>query len=143
MRTGLLALHTAYTTVGAVFACECAFVVIGTFYSYAYGISYKMNKSVGTLSCAYAASDTLLWINACNTVFYRYRILRTDLCAIAVSKTSKVTELVTLIGHIRCETCFLSAIVVFFLHGSARAVAGNVCYLFDNVCSFNAKDGSN
>ena len=40
----LLALHTAYTTVGAVFACECAFVVIGTFYSYTYGISYKMNE---------------------------------------------------------------------------------------------------
>ena len=112
--TGLLTLHTADTTVGAVLTHVCALIVVGAFNDNSYGIVEKMDNAVGTLAYANAAADTLLGINASNVVLDGNSVLRADSRAVAVSETGEGTELVTAVRHVGGTAGLVSLVVVLF-----------------------------
>ena len=68
-RTGLLALHTADTAVGAVLTYRRALVLVGALNDNAGGVVDKMDNTVGALANADATADTLSGVNVCNAVF--------------------------------------------------------------------------
>ena len=66
--TGLLALHTTDTTVGASLVCYSALIIAGALNNYTGRFAYDMNNAVRTSLCTKTASYTLGRINVCNTV---------------------------------------------------------------------------
>ena len=104
VRTGLLTLHTTYTSVRAVFAGDCALILVRALYGYTDCISYEVNDLVRTLTCANSATDALLGIYASHAVDDRNCILRTYLYTISVTKTCIVARLITLVCHIGDKT---------------------------------------
>ena len=137
--TGLLTLHTANTTVRAVFTCYSALIVVRALNNHASGVFDKVNDSVGTFASAYSAADTLAGIYSRNTVLNSYSVFRTNLNAVAVSKTSERTEFITAISEIGIQTGFVTDIIVLFGRYVARAVTSDVSHLLDNVLSLKTE----
>lgn len=141
VRTGLLTLHTADTAVGAVFSYRRALIVVRAFNHNALGVVDKVDDTVGALSYADTAADTLSRVNVSYAVLDRDGVLRTNRRAVAVAETGEGTELVATVRHIGGAAGFLTAVVVLALYRVTRAVAGNVRNLLDNVSRLNAEDG--
>ena len=140
---GLLALHASDTTVRTDLTGNRALIVVRTVNGHLYGIVNDLNDVVGAGSCADTATDTLLRIDICNVVYDADCVLGTYLNAIAVSKTSVVTGLITGISKICGETATKSLIVELSGGSVAGAVAGNICNLLNYVLSLNAESGGN
>ena len=138
--TGLLALHTADTAVGAVLTCKRALIVIGALYYNTGGIVNDLYDAVRTDARAHSATDTLGRINVCDSVRDAYCVLRTNLCTVAVAKAGKRTALITAVRKVCRDTAFVSVVIVLALYCVTGAVAGNVRYLFNNVSRFYAED---
>ena len=138
--TGLLTLHTADTTIGAILTGESTLILVGALNNNAGGVIDEVDDTVGALAYADAAADTLSGINLCYTVIDGDSVLRTNHSAVAVAEAGEGAELVTAVCHI-CGTAGLVALVVA-LSGSCvtGAVAGNVSNLFYNVLSINTED---
>ena len=140
---GLLTLHTAYTAVGAILTGESTLIVVGALNNYAGGVVDKVNDAVGTLTYADATADTLLGIDFCHGVLNGDSTLRTNLNAVAVAKTSIGAEFISAVRHVSGKTGSVPLEVVLSGSGIAGTVAGNVCYLLNNVCRLNSKKRSN
>ena len=138
--TCLLTLHTADTAVGAELSCHSALIVIGALDYHAGGILDKVDNTVGTLSYADAAADTLSGVNFCHTVLHGDSILGTSHSTVAVAETRVVTYLVTAVNHVCGETGLVSLVLELSVGHVAGAVARNVSDLLDNVCRLDAED---
>ena len=141
LRTGLLALHTADTAVGAILAYCRALILVGALHNHAGGVVDEVDDTVGALAYADATADTLLRIDLSYLVFDRNSVLRTYLSAVAVTKACERTELVAAVRHISCAAALESAELISSLYGLTSTVAGNVSNLFNYVLSFNAENG--
>ena len=139
----LLALHASNASVCAELASDSTLIVIGALNNYLYGIVYKLDDVVGTFANAHAASNTLLRVYLCNAIRNGDSISGTNTCTVAITKASVVTSLITVIEEI-CGYTALKAFVVILSFGCvAVTVTSNVCNLFNNVLSFNAKNVGN
>ena len=139
VRTSLLALHATDTTVRAYLTGDRTLIVIGALNDYLDGIINKLNNVIGTLADAHSASDTLLWVNLCNSVTDAYSISWTDLYAVSVSKTCKGAEFITVIGKVSGNTAFKTNVVILSFNRAAGTVTSNVCYFLNHVCRFNTE----
>ena len=139
--TGLLALHTADTSVLAVLTYVCALIVVRALNDNTLGIVDKVDDTVGALSYTDTAADTLLGVNSGNAVLNFDSILRTNNSAVTVAKTSIGAESVAAVRHISGEAGLVALVVVSLFNNVASAVAGNVCNLLYNVLRLNAENG--
>lgn len=142
LRTGLLTLHTADTTVGAVLTCESTLILVGALHNHAGGVVDKVDDTVGTLAYADAAADTLAGVNVSYAVFNGDGVLRTNSCAVAVAEAGVGAVLVTAVCHVCGETGLVALIVALSGCSLASTVAGYESNLLDNVFGLNAEDGS-
>ena len=140
LRTGLLALHTTDTAVGAVLTGECALILVRALNDNTGGVVDEVDDAVGALTHADAAADTLLGVNVSDAVLNGDSALRTNLSTVAVAKTSVGAELIAAVRHISGAAGLVTLIVVLSGCYVTGAVAGNVCNLFNNVLSGNAED---
>ena len=140
LRTGLLALHTADTAVGAILTGESTLILVGALNDNARGIVDEVDDTVGALTNADATADTLAGVNVCYTVFDGYSILGTNARAVTVAKASIGTELVAAVRHVCGKAGLVTLVVTLSGCNIACAVAGNVCNLLYNVLSLNTED---
>ena len=138
--TGLLALHTADTAVGAVLTGEGTLILVGALNNNAGGVIDKVDDTVGALTHADTTADTLAGVYTRYTVFNRDSILGTNARAVTVAKASIGTELIAAVRHICGKAGLVTLVVALSGCDVARAVAGNVCNLFYNVLSLNTED---
>ena len=138
--TGLLTLHTADTTVGAILTGESTLILVGALNDNAGGVVDEVDDTVGALTHADAAADTLAGVYTRYTVFNRDSVLGTNARAVTVAKASIGTELIAAVRHIRGKAGLVTLVVALSGCDVARAVAGNVCNLFYNVLSLNTED---
>lgn len=133
--TGLLALHTADTAVGANLTNLCALIVAGALNNNAYGILYDVNNVVGTSLLTKSATNTLLRINLCDTLFAvnADSISGTNCHTVAIAKAGEGTVAVTRIIKISSNAGLYTVVYVLSLLGLAGAVAGYVSNLLYNV----------
>ena len=141
--TGLLALHTADTSVLAVLTYVCALIVVRALNDNTLGIVYKVDDTVGALSYTDTAADTLLGVNSGNAVLNFDSILRTNNSAVTVAKTSIGAESVAAVRHISGKAGLVALVVVSLFNNVASAVAGNVCNLLYNIGRLNSEDSRN
>ena len=141
--TGLLALHTADTSVLAVLTYVCALIVVRALNDNTLGIVDKVDDTVGALSYTDTAADTLLGVNSGNAVLNFDSVLRTNNSAVTVAKTSIGAESVAAVRHISGEAGLVALVVVSLFNNVASAVAGNVCNLLYNVGRLNSEDSRN
>ena len=139
--TGLLTLHTADTAVGAVLTYVSALIVVRALYHNAGGIVDEVDDAVRTFSHADTATDTLTGIDLSYLVLDGDSVLRTNLSAVAVTKTSEGAELVAAVRHISGAAALESAELISSLYSLTGAVAGNVSNLLNYVLSLNAENG--
>ena len=140
--TGLLTLHTADTAVGAVLTYVSALIVVRALYHNAGGIVDEVDDAVRTFSHADTAADTLLRIDLSYLVLDGDSVLRTNLSAVAVTKTCEGTELVAAVRHISGAAALETAELISSLYSLTGAVAGNVSNLLNYVLSLNAENRS-
>ena len=140
LRTGLLALHTTDTAVGAVLTGECALILVRALNDNTGGVVDEVDDAVGALTHADAAADTLLGVNSGNAVLNLDSVLRTYRNAVAVAEAGVGAESVTAIGHIGGTAGLLALVVVLSFNDVAGTVAGNVSNLLNNLSSFNAEN---
>ena len=118
--------------------------MVGAFNNNACGVVDEVDDTVGALTNTDAAADTLLGVNLSYAALNRDSALGTNCCAVAVTKTSVGTGLVAAVRHVSGKTGLNAANkLVLSFHYVAGAVAGNVSYLFYNVCCLNAEDSGN
>ena len=141
LRTGLLTLHTADTAVGAVLTYVSALIVVRALYHNAGGIVDEVDDAVRTFSHADTAADTLTGIDLSYLVLDGDSVLRTNLSAVAVTKTCEGTELVAAVRHISGAAALETAELISSLYSLTGAVAGNVSNLLNYVLSLNAENG--
>ena len=140
VRTGLLALHTADTAVGAHLSCHSTLIVVGALNDNSGGIVDKVYDTVRALSYTDTAADTFSGVDLSYTVLDEDRVLRADCRAVTVAKTCKVTYLVTAVNHVCGKTALVTLVFKLSLYCVAGAVAGNVSNLFHNVLCLNTED---
>ena len=141
---GLLTLTTGYTTVLTVKSYLRTLVMIVTGYGYARCVADKVDYVVRTFLGTKTAADTFSRINGCDTlVVYTDSVTGAYLNTVAVAKAGERTEVVTRVAHISCLTGLRAVIIIFLFFGKAEAVAGNVCYLLNNVIRLKSHDVGN
>jgi hypothetical protein len=140
--TGLLALHTTDTTVGAGLTCYCALIMAGALYYYANGILYEMNDVVRTSLLTKTATDTLLGVDLCDALFLinSDSISGTNVHTVTVAKAGIGALAVARIVDISSKTGVNTVVNELSLLGLARAVAGYVSNLFNNVTCGKSHD---
>ena len=139
----LLTLHAANASIGANLACDSALIVVRALNNYLYGIVYKLDDVVGTFTNADAASDTFLRVYLCNAIHNGNGVLGAHFYAVAITKASVVTSLITAIQNVSGKTALKALVFIFSFGYIAVAVTSNVCNLFNNVLGFNAKNVCN
>ena len=137
--TGLLALHTADTTVRASRACLCTLVVVRAFYNDSCGVFDKVYDSVGTGACANATADTLGRLDLSNSALDRNSTVGAGGGTVAASKAGVRTKLLARVEKVLDTAAVIAAVLVLLLRRIARAVTGNVCNTLNNVLSLKAK----
>ena len=142
VRTGLLTLHTTNTTVRADLSCYCALVVIGAFHHNSSGVVYDLDNIIGTFTSTHSAANAFFWIDVSNTVLDADSVMRTNAQAIAVSKTSKRTSLVTAVKEVCHDAAFRTVVIKLVLDRVARSRTSNESYLLNNVLSRHAENRS-
>lgn len=138
--TSFCALATTDTAVGASLSSNRTLVVIGAENCNTGTFLNKLNDLVRAGSGTHTATNTKFRINAGNTVFNIYRILRTNGNAVSVSETSECAVFVTVIAHIGYVAALFAAIVELSVRYVAITVAGNVCDLNHNCIVFKSHD---
>ena len=131
--TGLFALLTADTAVRAVLSYRGAGVVVRALDNNAGGIIDEVNDAVGADACANSAANALFGIDVSNAVFNADRIFGTYVHTVTVAKAGIGAMSVAAVCEVRGATGLLSDVIVLFLYNVTGAVAGNVCYLFNDV----------
>ena len=138
-RAYLFALAACYTSVFAILAHLCALVVVVAGNGNARSVADKMDYTVGTFLSAKTASYALFGIDGSGSlVVYAYSISRAYLYAIAVAKAGEGAEVIAGVIDVCRLAGLRTVIIVLFLFGKAKTVAGNVSNLLDNVSRFNA-----
>ena len=111
-RTSLLTLHTADTAVSTVLTGLRALLAVGTFNDHARNVINQMNKGIGAVTSADAATNAKGGLDLSYTVFNSNGALRTNCRTVTVSKAGGKAILVALIGKVCCDTVGLTAVVV-------------------------------
>ena len=136
---GLFAFSAGDAAVFTKYANPRAFIVVVAGNRNASGISYKMNNAVGAFFRAKSATDAFSRIYRRNTlVVYANGISRANLDAVAVAEAGKRAVVIAGVVEICGFAGFRAVVVVFFLFGKAKTVAGNVSHLLDNVLGARA-----
>lgn len=138
--TGLLALAASNTAVLAALAYRRTLIVVRALNNNALGILDKMNDTVGTLSYAHTASDTLSRIDASNAILDSDSVLGTDSHAVTIAEAGVGAKLISRVVKVSNTTALNTVVDVSALGSGAVSVAGNVCHLLDNVLCLDAKN---
>ena len=139
--TGLLTLHTADTTVGAILTGESTLILVGALNDNAGGVVDEVDDTVGALAYTDATADTLAGVNVSYAVFNGNSLLGTNSCTVAVAKACEGAVLVTAVSHVGGKAGLVTLVVALSGCSVARTVAGNECNLLNNVLCLNAEDG--
>lgn len=95
--TGLLALHTTDTAVGASLSCNGALIVVRAFYHNSGGIVDEVDDAVGTFANTDATTDTLAGVYVSDAILDGNSILGTYSRTVTIAKAGKIARLVTTI----------------------------------------------
>lgn len=141
---GFFAFSASYTAVLAKDSNLSAFIVVVAGNCHARGISYKVNYAVRAFLHAKSATDAFSRVYCRDTlVVYANSISRTNLGAVAVAEAGKRAVVIAGVVEICGFAGFRTVVVVFFLFGKAKTVAGNVSDLLNNVfcaCAHNFRN---
>ena len=139
LRTALFALTAGNTADKAGAAHLCALVVVTALYNDTGGVLNERNNVIWAGFCTKSAADTLLRVDFGNTALGNGDgIARTYVNAVAVAEAGEAAVSVTREGEICRATALRAVVNILFLLRTAGAVAGNVCYHFDNVTRFKS-----
>ena len=141
--TGLLALHTADTTVGTELTNNSALIVAGALNENSGLLAYDVDYAVRTSLSAEAAAYALLRINLSDATLGIDNdcILGTNRHTVAIAKTSVGTVTVTCVAAVLGSGTGLDAVVnELSLFGLASAVAGYVSNLLINLACRKAQN---
>ena len=138
--TSLYTLAAGYAAVFTNLAHVCTLVVVVTLNNNGGGVIYQMNNAVGAGFCTKTATDTTAGVNFGNllVVIYANRISGTNGNTVTVAKAGKGAKSVAGKALICRLTAPRSVIKILSLFGRTRAVAGNICYLFNNIICHKA-----
>lgn len=142
VRTGLLALHTADTAVGAYLTCNSALIVAGALNNDSAGLGEHVDDALRTGLSTKATTDTSNGINLSNAVLGIdvNSVLRTNSHTITVAETSEGTLSVTGEGKLNCLTGLNSVVNVLSVLCLALAVTTNESNLLSNVACGETHD---